>query len=129
MKIILFDGVCNLCNRAVRFVIRHDPAARFHFAPLQSETGQRLLREAGMTGELPDSVVYLRDGRPYFRSSAILHILRDIGGGWRVLYGFIIIPPFIRDAVYRLLAFVRLRVGGKHNSCALPTSTDRARFL
>lgn len=162
MKIILFDGDCNLCNRSVRFIIRHDPAARFHFASLQSGTGQRLLREAGISGtsgtshasgkpEKPeirgtsdtsgtggtsgtpraqtDTMVYLRHGHAYRRSSAVLRILRDLGGAWRLLYGFIIIPPFIRNSVYRLIARARKRLGGKHNSCPLPSPSHRARFL
>lgn len=129
MKIILFDGICNLCNGAVAFIIRHDSAAQFHFVPLQSEIGQCLLKQSGVPNKKQDSVVYLRNGHYYFRSSAILHVLRDIGGGWQLLYGFIVTPRFIRDAVYRFLSIFRYRIGGKQKICRILAPEIRSRFL
>lgn len=129
MKIILFDGICSLCNGAVRFIIRHDPKAQFYFASLQSDVGQTLLKQAGLPHKGITSVVYLPDERYYLRSSAILHILRDMDGGWQLLYGFIIVPRFIRDTVYRLFAFARYRIGGKQKACQIPTPEIRSRFL
>lgn len=129
MKIILFDGICNLCNGAVRFMIRHDPGAQFHFASLQSEIGQSLLKQAGIPDKEHTSLVYLQDGHYYLRSSAILHIFKDIGHGWQLLYGFIVIPRFVRDGIYRLIALNRYRIGGKRNVCELPAPGIRSRFL
>src|SRR5262245_55640402 len=85
---ILFDGVCNLCHGFVRFVIPRDPSARFRFAALQSSHAASLLRDAGVTGPLPDSVVLVQNGRAYFRSDAALRIARGLRFPWRLAYGF-----------------------------------------
>lgn len=123
--IVLFDGVCNLCNHLVKFIIQRDPDARFRFAALQSKEGQRLQKETVNV----NSVVLIRDGKYLFRSSAILYILHDLGGFWKIFYAFIILPPFLRDFVYMIIARTRYRIFGKRDSCMVPTTEIMGRFL
>ncbi|MBI3883130.1 MAG: thiol-disulfide oxidoreductase DCC family protein [Sphingobacteriales bacterium] len=127
--IILFDGVCNLCNTAVQFVIRHDPQAKFLFASLQSEAGQQLLQQYNLVANDLNSFVLIQDNKPYIRSAAALKTAWQITGIWKLLYFFIIIPSFIRDAVYRLIANNRYKWFGKRASCMLPSPELKARFL
>lgn len=130
--IILFDGVCNLCNGFVQFVIRHDPQERFRFAALQSPGGQALLAAHGHAPLAPladpDSVVLLADGHFYTRSTAILHIARRLGGGWRLAEMGWLLPRPWRDALYRFVARHRYRWFGRQQSCWLPTPALQARF-
>lgn len=126
---ILFDGVCNLCNGAVRFVIRHDKKERFMFSPLQSPVATALLAGLPSTVEKMDSVVFIENGTIYTRSTAILKIARRLGGGWSLLYGFIIIPPFLRDGIYDIIAKYRYRFFGKQEKCMIPSAADSRRFL
>ncbi|MBL7711381.1 MAG: DUF393 domain-containing protein, partial [Chitinophagaceae bacterium] len=108
--LILFDGVCNLCNRFVQFVIRHDRKKQFRFAALQSAAGKALLAQHEPVPLLPDSVVLLYKGKVYRQSAAALRVFKGLDGLWPLLYIFILIPPFIRDAVYRLIARKRYRI-------------------
>jgi predicted DCC family thiol-disulfide oxidoreductase YuxK len=129
--VVLFDGVCNLCHGSVQFIVDRDPGAAFRFASLQSEQGAALLRAHGRTppeGD-PDSVVLLEDGQVYEHSTAALRIARRLGGLWRLLYVFMIVPRFLRDAAYRLIARNRYRMFGKSEQCRIPTPELRARFL
>jgi predicted DCC family thiol-disulfide oxidoreductase YuxK len=131
---ILFDGVCNLCNGFVQFVIRHDPAARFRFAALQSEAGRALLLAHGVApaavANAPESVLLLSGGHLYSHSDAVLRIARGLGGIWR-LAGAVgsLLPHAWRDALYRLVARHRYRWFGRQESCLLPTPALKARFL
>lgn len=128
--VLLFDGVCNLCNAAVQWVLLRDRRAIFRFAALQSETGQRLLREANLpSGQLDTVVLADADGRIFTRSDAALEIVRRLGGGWRLLYGFKIVPRFLRDAVYNWVARNRFRWFGRREECLLPRPEWRARFV
>ena len=127
--IILFDGVCNLCNASVQFVIRHDPQARFKFAALQSATAEKLLQNCAFDRASLDSVILVEDGRVYIESDAALRIARKLGGAWSLFAGFSIVPRPIRDAVYRFIARNRYRWFGKQESCMMPTPDLRARFL
>ena len=104
--ILLFDGVCNLCHLAVQFVIRHDHKKVFLFAHLQSEYGEKVLGYSLLLPISPstESVILLDRGRTYTRSGAVLRTFRLLGGLWAILYVFIIIPPFIRNALYGLVA-------------------------
>ena len=126
---ILFDGVCNLCNGFVQFVIARDPTARFHFAALQSSAAADLLRDAGVTPPLPDSMVLVEDGRLYFRSAAALRIARRLRFPWALAYGLIAVPPFIRDPVYDVVAAHRYRWFGRREICMVPSPDVRRRFL
>jgi predicted DCC family thiol-disulfide oxidoreductase YuxK len=128
--VVLFDGVCNLCNGAVNFIIDRDPAARFRFAALQSTQAAELLAPLGRAPEAdPNSFILVEDGRLYERSTAALRVARRMGGAWKLFYAFIIIPRPIRDAAYRFVAKNRYRWFGKAEACRMPTPELRARFL
>jgi predicted DCC family thiol-disulfide oxidoreductase YuxK len=126
---ILFDGVCNLCNGSVQFILRRDPQARFRFASLQSEAGRRLVTEQGLDPEVLNSVILIEEGRVYRESTAALRIARHMSGAWKLLRVFVLIPRPIRDVVYRLIARNRYRWFGKSETCWLSTPELRARFL
>ncbi len=111
-RIVLFDGVCNLCNGTVRFIIKRDKKKRFLFATLQSGAGQALLTRYGLPAADQSTVVYLKNGIPYVKSRAVLEILKDLGNGWKLFYILIVIPPVIRDFVYGVVAKYRYRVFG-----------------
>jgi predicted DCC family thiol-disulfide oxidoreductase YuxK len=128
--IILFDGVCNLCHGLVQFIIERDPKARFRFASLQSEVGQRLMPSGvNPDPENLDSVVLIEGTRAYTHSAAVLRILRQLGGGWQLLAAGLVLPRFLRDAAYRFVARNRYRWFGKQNECWLPTPELKSRFL
>ncbi|MEO6759476.1 MAG: thiol-disulfide oxidoreductase DCC family protein [Saprospiraceae bacterium] len=127
--VLLFDGVCNLCNASVQWVLTHDPRGVFRFAALQSETGQELLHQFGLDQESFNSVVLVDGDRIYLRSDAPLEIVRRLGGAWPLLYGFKIIPRFLRDAIYNWIARNRYRWFGKREACMLPRAEWKARFL
>lgn len=127
--ILLFDGVCNLCNGAVNFIIDHDPKGRFKFAALQSEFGQKRLQELGLSTEDFDSLVLLSGEKVYKKSTAALKIARRLNGLYPLLYAFIIVPPFIRHWAYDVIAKNRYKWWGKRDSCRMPTPELRARFV
>jgi predicted DCC family thiol-disulfide oxidoreductase YuxK len=127
--IVLFDGVCNLCNGSVQFIIRHDRQGRFRFASLQSSVGQDLQARFGMDPGRLDSVLLVEGDRWYKESDAALRIARGMSGAWKALAAFRVIPRPIRDAAYRLIARNRYRWFGKQETCWLPTPELRGRFL
>jgi predicted DCC family thiol-disulfide oxidoreductase YuxK len=127
--IMLFDGVCNLCSGSVQFIIPRDPEGRFRFASLQSEAGERLLAELRIDRRVLDSVVVVEDGRWSKESDAILRIAWLLGGPWKTLAVFRLIPRPLRDWAYRVVARNRYRWFGKKEACWLPTPELRARFL
>ncbi len=129
--VVLFDGVCNLCNGTVQFILDRDPAGYFRFAALQSEAGSKALAAHGRAapaGE-PESIVLIEGDRVYDRSDAALRIARRLGGAWSLLYAFIVVPRVVRDAVYRFIARNRYRWFGRTEECRVPTPELRARFL
>jgi predicted DCC family thiol-disulfide oxidoreductase YuxK len=128
-SILFFDGICNLCNRVVNFVIQKDKSEKIRFAQLQSDSAGKILNRYKLDRDKTDSVVYLKDGKVYIKSSAVLHLLKDIGGGWKILYGFIIIPVFIRDFFYDRVAKNRYRLFGRKEQCMVPTDKMKNRFL
>ncbi len=127
--IILFDGVCNLCNRAVIFVIKRDKKNVIHFAPLQSDTAKALLANCNMQIEEMKTFVFIEKGEAYTQSTAALKVCRYLSGLWRLLYGFIIVPVFIRDGIYKWVAKNRYRWFGQKNECMIPTPELQAKFL
>lgn len=127
--IILFDGVCNLCNASVQFIIKHDKKALFSFASLQSAEGQSLLEQYNLPLVNFSSFVYIENGKAYQRSDAALHIAGKMSGGWPALYLFTIIPRPLRDFIYKKIADNRYRLMGKRDSCIIPTPELRERFL
>ncbi len=124
--ILYFDGVCNLCNNAVQFVIRHDKQKKFLFASLQSAAGKEVLQKLPAT---PDSMVLYASGKYHLKSSAALHTARLLGGIYALAFVFIIIPGFIRNAVYDLIARNRYTWFGKREECMIPTPELKSRFL
>lgn len=127
--VVLFDGVCNLCNATVQFIIRHDREGRLRFAALQSETGQKLLAHCGLPVESFDTFVLAENGRCYTRSTGALRVIRHFPGPWPLLYVLIVIPRPLRDFCYNLVARRRYAWFGKREECMLPTPELRERFL
>jgi len=127
--VLLFDGVCNLCNVSVQWVLKHDPKGIFHFASLQSDAGQAMLKRFHLDTENLQTVVLLDGERVYLRSDAPLEVMRRLGGLWWILYGLKIVPRFIRDAVYNWVARNRYRWFGQREECLLPRPEWKARFL
>src|SRR6218665_1524711 len=114
---VLFDGVCNLCSGAVQFIIKRDPSANIKFASLQSPYGQQQLLQAGLNRESLQTIIFIDGDKVYQRSDAALQVARKLTGGWPLLYGFILVPRFIRDGVYDLIARYRYRWFGKKEAC------------
>ncbi len=127
--ILLFDGVCNLCNDSVNFIIDHDRSGRFRFAALQEPLGQALLEELQLPKEQLESIVFICKGKAYRYSRAALEAARRLDGLWKLLYVFIIVPPFIRNAVYKFIARKRYVWFGKQAVCRLPSPELKGRFL
>lgn len=128
-KILLFDGVCNLCNSSINFVIKHDKNDVFRFTALQEEPGKSLLKQYSIDPKDTDSIVLIENGKAYVKSSAALKAAKHLDGGWPLLYGFIIIPAFIRNVVYDFIAKNRYKWYGKKDSCMIPTPELKAKFL
>lgn len=129
-KIILFDGVCNLCNSSIQFVIKHDKKNHYKFAALQSDVAKMLLNERGIDSSQIDSIVLIDPNTAYYiKSSAALEIGKSFGGGWRLLSIFEWVPRPIRDWIYDLIAKNRYSWFGKQNDCMIPTPELKAKFL
>jgi len=127
--VILFDGVCNLCNGVVQFVIARDPTGRFRFAALQSDAARRLLGRRDPPREWPDSIVLVEDGGVFTRSTAALRVARGLRFPWPLAYVFVGVPRPLRDRVYDIVARNRYRWFGRRDACMLPTPELRARFV
>jgi len=128
-SIILFDGVCNLCNGAVKFVIKRDNRNQFLFASLQSEEGKQMLEEHNFRENKMNSFFLVENGKVYDRSTAALRVLKRLTGLWPILYGLIIVPGFIRDGVYNWIARNRYQWFGRKDECMIPTPELKAKFL
>ena len=129
-KIILFDGVCNLCNSAIQFVIKRDKKNLYKFAALQSDAATALLKERGIDTSKIDSIILIDPNTAYYtKSSAALEIGKTFGGGWRLLGVFEWVPGPVRDWVYDLIAKNRYSWFGKQNECMVPTPELKAKFL
>lgn len=127
MKIVFFDGVCNLCNSLIDWLIRHDEHGTLQFAPLQGVTAQEKLGVSS-TGD-PTTIIYWREGERLERSAAVIHILADLGGLYRLTALALFLPPFLRDPLYWLVARFRYTLFGRRQTCRLPTLEEKARFL
>ena len=127
--LVLFDGVCNFCNYWIRFIIKRDKKATLKFTSLQGETAKSILPEYSTNPEILSSVILIENGKAYTESSAAIRICKHLDSGWKLLYGLIIIPKFIRDAVYKLIARNRYSWFGKKDQCMIPSANDRERFL
>ncbi|AHM59593.1 hypothetical protein D770_06650 [Flammeovirgaceae bacterium 311] len=127
--VVLFDGVCNLCNGAVDFIVRRDTRHKFMFASLQSEAGQELLNHYGLPLDAYESMVLLKGGKLYQKSTAALEIASELPGGWSLMRIFKGVPAPLRNAIYSFIATNRYRFFGKKETCRLPTPDERSRFL
>jgi predicted DCC family thiol-disulfide oxidoreductase YuxK len=127
--VILFDGVCNFCNYWVNFAIRRDRKNKLKFTPLQGETAAKLLPQHHIRPSDLSSVIFIDNGKAYTQSSAAIRICKYLDGGWKLFYGLMIIPKFIRDFFYNIIARNRYRWFGKKESCMIPTPELRRRFL
>jgi len=128
--ILFFDGVCNLCNSTIDYVIRKDASETIRFAPLQSDTAAKLLPDHNIDPNDLDTVILLQDSQVYTRAAAAIRIM-DIIGGWMKIPAFIgkLMPSFISNAIYRLVARNRYRWFGKEETCRIPTAAEATRFL
>ena len=127
--IILFDGVCNFCDSTVNFVIKRDRKNLLKFAVLQSSIAKELLKGQAMQANDLSSFIFIENKKVYSRSTAALRVCKYLNGIWPFMYGFIIIPKFIRDAVYNLIARNRYKWFGKKDACMIPTPENKERFL
>ena len=127
--IILFDGVCNLCNSAVNFVIKRDKKNMIQFAPLQLETAYVLLAKYKIPAQEMKSFIFIEHGKAYTQSTAALKVCRHLVGAWPAFYSLIIIPVFIRNGIYKLIARNRYKWFGQKNECMIPTPELKAKFL
>lgn len=128
-SIILFDGVCNLCNGTVNFIADRDPDLHFRMASLQSETGQKLLDQYQLPKDNFETIILIEDGKAFTHSTSILRILKKLNGLWPVLSVFLLLPSPLRDWCYQWISDNRYRWFGKVDSCRIPTPEMAHRFL
>lgn len=127
--IIVFDGVCVLCNGWVRFLLRHDRLRRYCFAAMQTARGRDLLAAHGLDPEDPVSFLFLENGRAWSDTDAIIRVVNGLGGPWRLIRAIRLLPRPLRDRLYRRLARSRYRWFGRHEGCVLPPAEHENRFL
>lgn len=128
-SVVLFDGVCNLCNGFVQFIVPRDSDRQFHFASLQSDVGQELLEEHGLPTDELKSMVLIKGDDCYVKSEAAIRIAAQLGGVYALLSPFRFVPRSIRDRVYEFVANNRYRWFGKKDQCMMPTGDVKTRFL
>lgn len=127
--IILFDGVCNLCNGSINLILKRDKAGVFRFAALQSDAGREQLKRFNLDKRPMTSVVLVEEGRHFEKSEAALRILKRLGWPFKALYPLLLLPRPVRDLGYDLIARNRYRIFGKREACMMPTPEIRSRFL
>lgn len=127
--LLLFDGLCGLCDRSVGFLFARDTRRRFLFSPLQSARGQAELKRAGLDGRYFDSVVLIDGDTVHTHSDAVLNIARRLGWPWKMAYGLILVPRPVRDWGYRFIARHRYQWFGQRDACRVPTPAERAQFV
>ncbi len=127
--IVLFDGVCNFCNDRINFIIRHDKKDYFRFTALQSDIGKKILEGNKIALPNLDTFILVENSKTHNRTSAALRIVKHLNGLWPMLFVLIVVPPFIRDIVYKVIAKNRYKWWGKKESCMIPTAEIRAKFL
>lgn len=128
-SIILFDGVCNLCNSSVNFIIKNDKKEHFLFASLQSDAANEILLQFTSKKIEYKSILLIKDGIIYDKSTAVLLIFMQLSNYYKLIYGFIIVPVFIRNLVYNFIAKHRYYWFGKNESCMIPSTSLKKRFL
>ncbi|MGV2965014.1 thiol-disulfide oxidoreductase DCC family protein [Paenibacillus sp. AGC30] len=127
--IVLVDGVCHFCQGLTKWIIKRDPEGKYHFASLQSDVAKELLAKGNLSTDSMDTFVLIENGKYYTRSTAALRLAKGLKYPYPLLYVFIIVPRFIRNAVYNWVARNRYRWFGKDEACMLPTPEIKDRFL
>jgi predicted DCC family thiol-disulfide oxidoreductase YuxK len=127
--VLLFDGVCNLCNSSVQFIIKNDKKGKFRFASIQSDYGQQAIKEYDLGDENLKTVILIADGKAYKKSTAALEVARRMDGLWPLLYVFWIVPYPLRDLVYNWIANNRYKWFGKKDQCMIPSPELKDRFI
>jgi predicted DCC family thiol-disulfide oxidoreductase YuxK len=128
-KIILFDGVCNLCNGSVNFILKHERDSLLRFASIQSETGRELLQWCGLPKDFNDAVIYIESGKVHQGSTAALKIGQGLKFPWSIISSVgLLVPKFFRDWVYRQIGTHRYQWFGKRDICMVPTKELKKRF-
>ncbi|MFN3267307.1 MAG: thiol-disulfide oxidoreductase DCC family protein [Deinococcales bacterium] len=128
-RILFFDGVCNLCNGTVQWILRHDKNQEIVFAPLQGEAAQARLMPLGINPNQLESLVFLENGVIHTHSSGVLHLARALGAPYSWAFVLILVPKSLRDFLYKILARNRYRWFGQQKSCMAPTPELKHRFL
>lgn len=128
-KILLFDGVCNLCSGSVLFVIKRDLKKQIKYAAIQSLPGQMLLKKYGIEEAYLGSLIFIDEGKVYLRSTGALRLCKYLKGGWPLLYVLILVPPFLRNAFYDTVSKYRYKLFGKQATCMVPTIELKSLFL
>jgi predicted DCC family thiol-disulfide oxidoreductase YuxK len=128
-NIIIFDGLCNLCNTFVQFIIRIDQNGIFKFTPMQSETAGEIFKQYKIDFKNMDTVILLKNNTIFYQSDAVLEIVKALKYPWKAFYFFKFIPKFIRDGIYNVIASNRYTWFGKRDSCMIPTEDIKSRFL
>ena len=128
-EILLFDGFCNVCHGAVRFILRRERISALHFASLQSETGKTLLQKYGYPEDYLDGLVLIENQRAHDQSSACLRVAKKLKFPWNLFFIFLLIPKPVRDLFYRIISSLRYGWFGRKDTCSIPQSEDISRFL
>lgn len=129
MKIILFDGVCNFCNASVNFIMDRDKKSKFKFAALQSDPGEALQKKFSLDPKDLSSFILIEQDKYYKKTTAALRVAKELGYPWNIAYVFIIVPPFIRNIAYSIIAKYRYKWFGKKDACRIPSPEEREKFL
>ncbi|MFN4123746.1 MAG: thiol-disulfide oxidoreductase DCC family protein [Flavobacteriales bacterium] len=129
LSIVFFDGYCNLCNRSVDFLIRKDKHRKLHFASQQSEFTLAFFKNLNFDTSTADSIIFYHQGRFYLKTSAVLKIMSVLGFPYNLMAVFFVIPKFLRNALYNLIAANRYKWFGKRSTCRVPTEKEKAMFL
>jgi len=127
-QLVLFDGECRFCNRAITFIMDRDPNMHFQFAHLSSKTGLKYFQDLNIPTEV-DSLILIQGNKYFTESTAALKISKHLNKGWPLMYGLIIVPKFVRNFMYRLIANHRYTLFGTAKACQIPSEKDRQRFL
>ncbi|WP_395751067.1 thiol-disulfide oxidoreductase DCC family protein [Prosthecobacter sp.] len=127
--LLLFDGVCHLCDNSVKFILKRDPGGKIKFAPIQSALGSRLYTEHGLDPAAPNAMLFITPRGAFKASDAALEIARTLGGVWKLALVFKLLPSVLRDAAYYIIARNRYRWFGRDDACMMPTPELRARML
>ena len=128
-SILLFDGICNLCNSSVQFILKRDTNEQFIFASLQSDAAKNVLLQYNMKNSSLDSLVLIEEGQVFQKSTAVLKVCRHLKWPWKVFYSFIVIPKFLRDGIYEFVAKHRYQWFGKKDTCVMVIPEHKNRFI